>query len=169
MECLSDELQIYVLKSTVNQTDCQKIMKFIDNCAKKAHQQCFQQGRYLQFVTDTDVANWLWSSYLSTAREQWPELNSCCPTMPVARYYNEASVGTGVHRERCSQLVQAIVYPNQTYDGGEISFHRESEREQVIKYKPTAGDIVLFPSQTYHCGHVSSNGQKYILVARLES
>jgi hypothetical protein len=168
METLSTELGVKVIKKCVPENGCQKIIKFIDECAAKASKQTFQQGRYLEFVTDKDIADWLWDTYLRHAQTEWPQLRKCSPVMPVARYFN-LGVSTGVHRERCKEPIQAIIYPNDQYTGGEISFHRDKERELVVIYKPEAGDVVLFPSHVHHCGHESTNGHKYILVTRLHS
>jgi signal peptidase I len=56
--------------------------------------------------------------------------------------------------------ITAVFYPNDEYDGGEISFRLLGE-EGVLKqidYKPKAGDIVMFPS-----GHPYYHGVRRVL------
>jgi hypothetical protein len=61
---------------------------------------------------------------------------------------------------RCT--VSAVGYPNDDYEGGEITFPKFG-----IKYKPKAGDFVVFPS-TYAYAHASepitNDGIKYSFV-----
>jgi hypothetical protein len=61
---------------------------------------------------------------------------------------------------RCT--VSAVGYPNDDYEGGEISFAKFG-----IKYKPKAGDFVVFPS-AFAYAHASepvlNDGIKYSLV-----
>jgi hypothetical protein len=62
--------------------------------------------------------------------------------------------------------VTAVFYPNDDYDGGEISFKLIGE-EGVLKqfdYKPKAGDLVMFPSTHpyYHGVKRITGAPKYI-------
>jgi len=64
--------------------------------------------------------------------------------------------------------ITAVIYPNDDYEGGEISFRVISPEETVAKevsYKPKAGDIVVFPSghPYYHGVRRISGGPKYII------
>ncbi len=56
------------------------------------------------------------------------------------------------------------IYLNDEYDGGEISF-LHVEKEDVIDYKPKAGDMVVFPSAEpfYHGVKAVTNGNKYLI------
>jgi hypothetical protein len=64
----------------------------------------------------------------------------------------------------------AVFYLNEDYDGGEVMFRFLDKNDRsVIKedysYKPSAGDIVVFPSGPphYHGVRAVSNGEKYII------
>ena len=64
--------------------------------------------------------------------------------------------------------ITAVIYPNDDYEGGEISFRVISPEETVAKtvtYKPKAGDIIVFPSghPYYHGVRRISGSPKYII------
>jgi hypothetical protein len=65
---------------------------------------------------------------------------------------------------RCT--VSAVGYPNDDYEGGELLFVKFG-----IKYKPEAGDLVIFPS-AYSYAHssepVTDDGVKYSLVIMMD-
>jgi len=58
--------------------------------------------------------------------------------------------------------VSMLLYLNDDYTGGELSFTRLN-----YTYHPTAGDMVMFPSGTLfkHCAHTVETGRKYALVS----
>jgi hypothetical protein len=62
-----------------------------------------------------------------------------------------------------------LFYLNDDYDGGEICFKIFNEDYSAvterIEYKPSAGDIVIFPSKSpfYHAVKVAKNNDKYII------
>jgi hypothetical protein len=61
--------------------------------------------------------------------------------------------------------VSLVAYPNDDYEGGELSF-----RLQGLKIKPKAGDVYLFPSN-YMYPHVAekvTSGIKYSIVTMLD-
>jgi hypothetical protein len=62
----------------------------------------------------------------------------------------------------------AVIYPNDDYEGGEISFRVANsnwEIEKQIDYKPVKGDIVFFPAEHpyYHGVKRVSGAAKYII------
>jgi hypothetical protein len=66
--------------------------------------------------------------------------------------------------------VTAVFYLNEDYDGGEVMFRFLDEHDRsVIKkdysYKPSAGDILVFPSGPphYHGVKAVTSGEKYII------
>jgi hypothetical protein len=66
--------------------------------------------------------------------------------------------------------ITAVFYLNENYDGGEVMFRFLDENDRsVIKedysYKPSAGDIVVFPSGPphYHGVKAITSGEKYII------
>lgn len=65
----------------------------------------------------------------------------------------------GAHKDR---VVSILVYLNDDYEGGEIEFPLFD-----FKYKPSAGDIILFPSNyTFaHIAHPVTSGTKYAVVS----
>lgn len=72
-------------------------------------------------------------------------------------HFNEDSPGNKF-------AVTCTMYLNDDYDGGEISFLDESAGK-VVKYKPKAGDVIVFPSGEpyYHGIHQVYNGDRYII------
>jgi predicted 2-oxoglutarate/Fe(II)-dependent dioxygenase YbiX len=65
----------------------------------------------------------------------------------------------GIHKDR---VVSILVYLNDNYIGGELEFPMFN-----FKYKPNAGDIILFPSNyTFaHIAHPVTSGTKYAIVS----
>jgi hypothetical protein len=66
--------------------------------------------------------------------------------------------------------ITAVFYLNEDYDGGEVMFRFLDENDRsVIKkdysYKPSAGDILVFPSGPphYHGVKAVTSGEKYII------
>lgn len=71
-------------------------------------------------------------------------------------------------------LITSTIYPNDDYEGGDIIFYANDE---VISYKPSAGDVVVFPSGDmrfpgkvpyFHGVKMTSGGKKYIIRAYLK-
>jgi hypothetical protein len=62
-----------------------------------------------------------------------------------------------------------VTYLNESYTGGEISFRifnqEFTEFIEEINYKPSIGDIIIFPSKHpyYHGVRILTSGEKYIL------
>lgn len=62
-----------------------------------------------------------------------------------------------------------LFYLNDNYEGGEIVFKKlnksQTEIEYTFEYKPSAGDIVVFPSTPpfYHGVKATTNGEKYLI------
>jgi hypothetical protein len=61
-----------------------------------------------------------------------------------------------------------VIYPNDNYEGGEITFtimKEDASEPDIINYKPTEGDILMFPSTApyYHGVKSISSGYKYLL------
>jgi hypothetical protein len=67
----------------------------------------------------------------------------------------------GDHGPYYSCTISAVVYLNDNYTGGEIEFPR-----QLLKIKPKAGDIIIFPSNFVyeHSSHEIFDGTKYSVV-----
>ena len=67
----------------------------------------------------------------------------------------------GEHKDR---VVSMLLYLNDDYEGGELEFPFFG-----IKYKPSAGDIIFFPSSYSfaHIAHPVTSGTKYALVTWL--
>jgi predicted 2-oxoglutarate/Fe(II)-dependent dioxygenase YbiX len=65
----------------------------------------------------------------------------------------------GLHKDR---VVSILIYLNDDYVGGELEFPLFN-----VKYKPKAGDIILFPSNyTFsHIAHPVTEGTKYCVVS----
>ena len=62
-------------------------------------------------------------------------------------------------------ILTVTIYLNDDYDGGEVSFLKEGV-DEVIVYKPKAGDIVIFPScEPFHHAAmpIKSNISKYFI------
>lgn len=61
-------------------------------------------------------------------------------------------------------MITVTIYPNDDYDNGEISFFKEDTKE-ILKYKPKAGDIVVFPSvwPYFHGVYPAKKHPKYLI------
>lgn len=79
----------------------------------------------------------------------------------ISKYFTGASMGkhTDSSPEPTTENVSAVLYLNDNYSGGEISFP-----DQGVTIKPTAGSIVIFPSTPpfYHESLPIKNGVKYM-------
>lgn len=68
-----------------------------------------------------------------------------------------------------SFYVTCLFYLNDNYDNGQIIFRKlnddQNEIEYTFEYKPSAGDILIFPSTPpyYHGVKTTTNGRKYFL------
>lgn len=62
-------------------------------------------------------------------------------------------------------ILTVTIYLNDDYEGGEVAFLKEGD-DEVIVYKPKAGDIVIFPScEPFHHAAmpITSNSPKYFI------
>lgn len=61
-------------------------------------------------------------------------------------------------------ILTATTYLNDNYKGGEISF-LNNETNEIVTYKPEAGDMIIFPSfYPYHHGVLPvTSGEKYLI------
>lgn len=88
------------------------------------------------------------------------ELGTQMP-ISISKYFTGTSMGphTDSSPEPTTENVSAVIYLNDNYSGGEISFPL-----QEIKIKPSAGSIVIFPSVPpfYHESLEIKNGMKYM-------
>lgn len=68
-------------------------------------------------------------------------------------------------QKQCHRVFSIICYLNDDYEGGELEFPHLN-----VKYKPSAGDVVIFPSNyTFsHIAHPVTSGTKYSLVTWVE-
>lgn len=113
----------------------------------------------------------------------WEQPNWVCKNWALARYLpdedavNHEILSMNYHTDyQVNQhdwpgekfSITAVVYPNDDYDGGEITFRVADENWKIdkeISYKPVAGDIVLFPAKHpyYHGVKRIWNKPKYII------
>lgn len=70
------------------------------------------------------------------------------------------------HGPAYNSTVSAVIYLNEDYEGGEISFPRLDK----LVYKPKSGDIVLFPSNYIyeHSSEPMISGDKYSVVVMMD-
>ena len=134
----------------------------------KLQKQFMQEISEAFFVTTEDYINEWGITYQKWARSGL----SICKYIPTieknlqhmalqyhtdTHHFNEDSPGNKF-------AVTCTMYLNDDYDGGEISFLDESEGK-IVKYKPKAGDVLVFPSGEpyYHGIHQVYNGDRYII------
>lgn len=60
--------------------------------------------------------------------------------------------------------ITCTMYLNDNYEGGEVSFLNEADGE-VVTWKPTAGDVIVFPSHSpfFHGVHPVFSGSRYLI------
>lgn len=100
----------------------------------------------------------------------------------IAKYFSDAGVSknlamnyhTDFQQERFNIpeykfFITTLFYLNDNYDGGEICFKKlnldQTKIEYSFDYKPSAGDVIVFPSTPpfYHGVKKAINGEKYII------
>lgn len=120
--------------------------------------------------------------YVETLKPNLPNWES--PNWGIARYFADVpdfangrtmQYHTDYQQDRkeypgSKNMITAVGYPNDDYEGGEIAFRIVKEGtldevEREIIYKPEAGDLVMFPSVfPYYHGVLSvKNNPKYII------
>lgn len=69
------------------------------------------------------------------------------------------------HQPGLKHYITANLYINDDYKGGEIIFMIDDNTENLIRYKPKAGDLVVFPSgERYRHGvRTVDEGKKYFI------
>jgi hypothetical protein len=113
---------------------------------------------------DVKLPNWVISGWSLSKYTETPEERS------LAMHYHTDYVGANADAPGSKFAITCTMYLNDDYDGGEISFLDE-EQGAVVTFKPSAGDVVVFPSGdpitgTSHYFHGVgrvSNGEKYLV------
>ena len=125
------------------------------------------EGRPLEVVDD------IWQDAYDA---QLPAVTDYCKMYNIEMNYWEAmnivKYGPGQHFQEHADhgwsyvcTVSLVAYPNDDYEGGELSFGKLG-----ISFKPKAGDLYLFPS-TYLFSHRAmpvTSGLKYSIVTMLD-
>lgn len=123
--------------------------------------------RFLDFVDDADVADHVFTKYLSGL----PFLARKPSSRIAISRYEDTAPASGLHREHCSEEWQAIIYLTESFNGGELSFH-DDDATHLLTHTPKSGDIVLFPTRLRHNAHALVAGgaeKKYIMVIRIDA
>jgi hypothetical protein len=76
---------------------------------------------------------------------------------PVAMTYHSDYVREQSESPGYKFVITCTIYYNDDYDGGEVDFYMGGK---LIKYKPEAGDLLVFPSG--HPGYLTENDQPYL-------
>ena len=61
-------------------------------------------------------------------------------------------------------LVNACIYLNDDYEGGELGFPKNPD---VPEYKPQPGDITIFPGHLWHYANPVTSGVKYLSLIKI--
>lgn len=109
-------------------------------------------------------------------KENYPDIkNLYFLSFDIAKYYSggDMTYHTDYIQERFFMPgfkfhTTVLFYPNDNYEGGEISFLEVDDEKNILwykDYKPQAGDIVVFSSRSpiYHGVLENKNGEKYII------
>lgn len=110
------------------------------------------------------LPNWHISGFSLSKYTETPEDHS------LAMHYHTDYVGANADAPGLKFAITCTMYLNDDYDGGGLSFLDE-ETGSVIDFKPSAGDVVVFPSgdpitgtsHYFHGVHKVSNGEKYLI------
>jgi len=92
--------------------------------------------------------------------------------MHLLKYDNAAFKGTSVHKDSVQGQVQAIVYPNENYRGGELFIYDERGGDALYVVKPGKGDVIFMPVGTWHKGGAIDAGgeeHKYVYIMSMDS
>lgn len=86
-------------------------------------------------------------------------------TFYISKYINGGHITSHTDEDYLfdNGIYTVIVYLNDEYDGGEVRFD-----DYNSEIKPSAGDILIFPSYYWHSGKAVVNGNKYLSIFRLK-
>jgi hypothetical protein len=124
---------------------------------------------------------WTTKEYVEYTKTKLP--NWMCKNWTLARYIpdeniiNHAELTMNYHTDYQAMThdspgekfaITAVMYPNDDYEGGEISFRVSNDDYEVVEtleYKPLAGDVVVFPARHpyYHGVRRIWGNSKYII------
>jgi hypothetical protein len=125
----------------------------------------FKASKEYATYTKTSLPNWICKNW-SLAR-YLPNENIIKDTNLTMNYHTDYQHSK--HDQPGEKFgITAVLYPNDEYDGGEISFRVASKDwkiEKEIDYKPRSGDLVFFPAEHpyYHGVRRLENSAKYIV------
>jgi hypothetical protein len=141
----------------------------------KFEEEFYLSGRLAQ-ATNLAIAN-----YVTIHKMDLPS-DSFITTPSLAKYDGKTSTSDGLIMQYHTDfgigewywpgdkfLITCTTYLNDDYEGGEIEFYVNGEK---ITYKPSAGDILVFPSGSpiypgnepyFHGVRTISNGEKYLV------
>lgn len=89
------------------------------------------------------------------------------PSQSLAMQYHTDFIMSQTECPGFKHWITCNIYLNDDYQGGELSFKifGDEDNYQIIKYKPLAGDVVVFPSFApyYHGVRKTTNGSKYFV------
>jgi hypothetical protein len=88
--------------------------------------------------------------YFKNYYQEWAE-------NPIAMYYHSDFIREPMDSAGYKFAITALVYFNDDYEGGEIEF---AVGKKLIRYKPQAGDFLVFPSG--HPDYLTEDGNVYI-------
>jgi hypothetical protein len=146
--------------STVNQgyRDCKDIkINEILNPVNNTQVEVLNLWRDLKYIQSGPALDYC--NKYSIKMDYWEVMN-CIKYGPGQHFKEHADHGFSY-----SATVSLVGYPNDDYEGGELTFPKLN-----LKIKPQAGDLYIFPS-TYLFSHVAEpvqSGQKYSIVTMLD-
>ena len=162
----------YTLGSMMDTNMPDKGVKIQDIYPDNEHallQKKFMEAAADAFFTTTEDYIKEWG--ITLPKWQRSALSVCkfVPTPPEKQQYLALEYHTDTHHFNEDSpgnkfAVTCTMYLNDDYEGGEISFLDEVNGK-VVKYKPKAGDVIVFPSgQPYfHGTHQIWKGDRYII------
>jgi hypothetical protein len=171
---------------------CTKTIEFFEHCIKNGHARSRENVGYskraaddlavsfphseFQFVHAPDSITQPFYDGLNKALGMYSEKYAYSITDELRSYnikMQKTQPGQGYHiwhyensgREVCNRVLTWSMYLNDEFEAGETEF-----LYQQYRYKPKAGDIVIFPAGLTHVhrGNPPINGTKYILTGWLE-
>lgn len=133
----------------------------------KIHKNFFELSKMYVEYTKTELPQWVYESSWCLAKYSADVNHSNNDEVTMGHH-------TDYQQDRHGQPgnkfgITAVYYPNDDYDGGEISFRilkpGSFTVEKEINYKPSKGDLIIFPSKDpyYHGVRRIWGNPKYII------
>ena len=170
---LGDGRKVAFHSSLLPVADCTFLRSYVetrfiaDNARYIKGKKCFNGPKYVNFHANADMASRISGLLLHHAQLIWPFLTRIDDSIYIVRY--DAHVrhpASDIHRDALPGKIQALLYLNEEYPGGDITTFDE-QKQVVVREKPKTGSVLFMPCGVLHqAGEIPGPGNesKYLIV-----